>query len=56
MIARQTARCAGPVLALPAALGAGCGVPGPAVENLPERVDLALNVRPIKQDKQDKAA
>jgi len=51
MIARQTARCAGPVLALLAALGAGCGVPGPAVENLPERVDFALHVRPILSDR-----
>ena len=42
---------AGPVLALLAAFGAGCGVPGPTVDNLPERVDFALHVRPILSDR-----
>ncbi len=42
---------AGPTLALLAALGAGCSVPGPAVDNLPERVDFALHVRPILSDR-----
>ncbi|MCC6161891.1 MAG: DUF1553 domain-containing protein [Acidobacteria bacterium] len=30
---------------------AGCGVPGPAVEGLPERVDFALHVRPLLSDR-----
>jgi hypothetical protein len=45
------ARLVGPAVALLAALGAGCSVPGPTVEHLPERVDFALHVRPILSDR-----
>ena len=51
MTACPTARLAGPVLALLATLATGCGVPGPTVENLPERIDFALHVRPILSDR-----
>ncbi len=30
---------------------AGCGVPGPVVDDLPERVDFALHVKPILSDR-----
>ena len=33
------------------AMAAGCGVPGPSVADLPERVDFALHVRPILSDR-----
>jgi hypothetical protein len=51
MNARHMARLVGPAVALLAVFGAGCSVPGPKVENLPERVDFALHVRPILSDR-----
>ena len=51
MTARSTARLGRLALALVATLAAGCGVPGPSVENLPERIDFALHVRPILSDR-----
>ncbi len=51
MTARSTAPLAGLAIALITTLAAGCGVPGPSVENLPERVDFALHVRPILSDR-----
>jgi hypothetical protein len=41
-----------PLVAVACALIAtGCGVPGPQVENLPDRVDFALHVKPILSDR-----
>ena len=34
-----------------AGLASGCGVPGPSVTDLPERVDFALHVKPILSDR-----
>lgn len=49
---RAADRCRAGLLALAATLVAsGCGVPGPAVEGLPERVDFALHVKPILSDR-----
>ncbi len=39
------------MVGLAAALASGCGVPGPTVPDLPERVDFALHVRPILSDR-----
>ena len=41
------------LIALPALafLTVACGVPGPQVENLPERVDFALHVKPVLSDR-----
>ena len=36
---------------LAAVLASGCGVPGPDVPDLPERVDFALHVKPILSDR-----
>jgi hypothetical protein len=51
MTGRQTARLAGPAIALLATLASACSVPGPSVEDLPEQVDFALHVRPILSDR-----
>lgn len=39
------------LVATAAGLSAGCGVPGPQVEGLPDRVDFALHVKPILSDR-----
>ncbi len=39
------------LLSLALVFAAGCGVPGPAVDDLPDRVDFALHVKPILSDR-----